>query len=292
MKKKNIHFIVNPVSGIGKQKVIEKQIEEHLDKSKYEYRVIYTKTPGHATELSKEAVQSNVNILVAVGGDGSVNEIARGLIGTDTVLGIIPTGSGNGLAHHLNIPGNYEQAFKIINKEKSIKIDTASINNTLFVSIAGIGFDALVAKKFAKSKKRGFLTYLRIVTEKYAGYKPKKYKLEIDGEKIKTKALFISFANSDQFGYNAAIAPKAKIDDGLLDVCIVQKAPLIEIPFLAHLLYWKKIDRSKYIKVIKAKHVKVIRKKNKTINIDGEPVKLSKKLNVKIMPLSLKIIVP
>jgi len=136
------------------------------------------------------------------------------MVGSESKLGIIPAGSGNGLAHHLKIPVQYRKAIDIINNENTIKIDTGSINDKLFVSIAGIGFDGLVASKFSSTNRRGFLTYLRIVTEEYHKYKPKKYKIEINGEIIKTRALFITFANSDQFGYNAPIAPGARIESG------------------------------------------------------------------------------
>jgi YegS/Rv2252/BmrU family lipid kinase len=290
--KKKIHFIINPISGVGRHKLIEKYIDKNIDKTVFDYDISYTKHPLHGTQIAGEAIKNNYEIIVAVGGDGSINEIAQKLIGSNTILGIIPTGSGNGLAHHLNIPINILHAIDVINNLKTIKIDTATINNNIFVSIAGVGFDAHVAKKFAKNKRRGFLTYFKIVAREYPRYKPKNYELTIDGKKINKEALFISFANSDQFGYNTTIAPKAEIDDGLIDVCIVKKFPLVELPFIANLLYWKQIDKSKYVEVIKAKKIKLTQEKNKTINLDGEPVKLGKVLNIKINPLSLKIIVP
>ncbi len=292
MNKKKIQFIINPISGVGRHKLIEKYIDKKIDTTVFDYDISYTKQPFHGTQIAGESIKNNYEIIVAVGGDGSINEIAQKLIGSNTILGIIPTGSGNGLAHHLNISVNILHAIDVINNLKTIKIDTATINNNIFVSIAGVGFDAHVAKKFAKNKRRGFLTYFKIVTKEYQRYKPKNYELIIDGKKIKREALFISFANSDQFGYNTTIAPKAEIDDGLIDVCIVKKFPLVELPFIAHLLYWKQIDKSKYIEVIKAKKIKLTQENNQTINLDGEPVKLGKVLNININPLSLKIIIP
>jgi YegS/Rv2252/BmrU family lipid kinase len=292
MTKKKLIFIINPVSGVFKKGNIVNQIKSYIDTNVYDYRIEYTEEPGHATEICHREVENGANVIVAVGGDGSVNEIAKGLVGTETCLAIIPAGSGNGLAHHLKIPLNHRRAIEVINKSKKIKIDTGKVNKKLFVSIAGIGFDALVAKEFAGSKWRGFLTYMRIVAEKFPNYKPKKYEIEIDGEKMTKRALFISFANSDQFGYMTPIAPDARVDDGLLDVIIMEKFLLIDIPILANLLFWRKIDKSKYVEIHKGKEIKVRSKKKRWVNIDGEAYKLSKELNVSVLPQSLNIIVP
>lgn len=292
MEKKRLVFIVNPKSGVQKKNNILEVIEENIDTSKFDYSIEFTNEPGHATEISQSQVAAGADIVVAVGGDGSVNEVARGLIHSKAVLGIIPAGSGNGLANFLKIPTNYKKALDVINQINTTKIDTGSINDKLFVSIAGIGFDGLIARKFIESKRRGFLSYLRIVSEEYPTYKPKKYKIVYNGKEIKTRALFIAFANSDQFGYGTAIAPGARIDDGLLDVCIAAKPAIIDLPVLASLLYWRKIDKSKYLELFKAKEIQVQSKKKRWVNIDGESMKLDKKLVIKVHPGSLNIIVP
>ena len=292
MTKKRIIFIVNPISGVSKKGQLVKQIKSTIDDSKFEYEIIYTEGPGHATEICQEYTAIQTDTIVAVGGDGSVNEVAKGLVGSDTALGIIPAGSGNGLAHHLKIPVNYRKAIELINKHRVIKIDTGSINDKLFISIAGIGFDGFVAQKFAQNSRRGFLTYARIVAEEYPTYKPKTYKININGKVINTKALFIGFANSDQFGYRTSIAPHAKIDDGLLDVIIMQKPLVIEIPILASLLYWRKIDLWKNIEIIKASELTVEMEKERWVNVDGEPMQLGEKLNIKVNPQSLNFIAP
>lgn len=285
-------FIVNPISGVHKKEHLKPLLDLHLDKEKYEYEVVYTEGPGHATEICKNAVKEGAELIVAVGGDGSVNEIAKGLIHSESTLGIIPAGSGNGLAHHLGIPQNFRKAIEMINQGKVVKIDTGSINNRLFVSIGGVGFDGYIARKFSKVKKRGFLSYARLVAERFPNYKPKKYEIEIDGRIISRRALFLTFANSDRFGYFTSIAPNAKVDDGLLDVVIAEKPMIIEIPLLTSLMYWRKIDKSKYIEVLKASELTVRSKKKRWVNIDGEAVKMSKELHVKIIPQSLNIIVP
>ncbi len=292
MHKKKIVFIINPISGVAAKGNIEKIIDDNIDTNKYDYYVEYTKGPGHATEICMIHVENGTDIIVAVGGDGSVNEIAKGISGTNVILGIIPAGSGNGLAHHLKIPRQFKQAIDIINQGKVIRMDTGSINDKLFVSIAGIGFDGLVARKFAESKRRGFLTYLRIVTEEYPNYRPRRYVLSFNGKEIKTKALFISFANSDQFGYNTSIAPGAQVDDGLLDITIMKKPMMIELPFLASLLYWRKIDFSKHIEIYKTNELILKTRRRRWVNIDGEPVKMKKKLHIKVYPQTLNVIVP
>ena len=238
---KEILFIVNPVSGIGKQKNIEEIIGRHIDHDKFFHSVVFTREKGHATEISRAASERGVPVVAAVGGDGTVNETAAGLVGTDTALAIVPAGSGNGLARHLKIPMNLKNAINIINRENIRKIDTATINDQLFVNVAGVGFDASVAKKFAVAGKRGFSTYLRITTDSYRNYEPKQYTLIIDGKVYKRRALLISFANSSQFGNNTVIDPSASVDDGFIDVCIVGKMPYWKAFFLAPLLFLKKL---------------------------------------------------
>lgn len=292
LNRKKILFIVNPISGPGKQKRIEKWIDEGLDKSKFMSTVIHTTHAGHATELSKKAIEEGVDIIVAVGGDGTVNEVGQTLIGSSTALGIIPTGSGNGLARHLKIPFNFTKAIDVINKGNVRKIDTATVNDKVFLSVAGIGYDAFVARKFSKAAKRGFISYFRIVSSEYPSYKSKKYELVIDGRKITRRALVVTFANSSQFGNNTSIDPKASIDDGYIDVCIVRRIPLLLVPFYVPLLFTKTFYKTHYIEIIKAKEVKIQRKKGKNIHFDGEPFKMGKTLELKINPLSMNIIVP
>ena len=289
---KQIIFIINPVSGIGKHKIVERLAEELLDKSRFIPTIVYTNAAGHATEISRNAAADGIDIVVAVGGDGTVNETEAGLVGTATALGIVTAGSGNGLARHLKIPMNVRRAIEVINDGKSLKIDTATINDQLFVNLAGVGFDASVAKKFAVAGKRGFSTYLRITTNSYKNYEPKQYTLIIDGKVIKRRALLISFANSSQFGNNTSIDPTASINDGYIDVCIVGKMPYWKALILAPLLFLKKFDQTRYVEIIRAKEVVLKRRKGKSIHLDGDPKIMGKELTMKINPLSLNVIVP
>ena len=292
MEKKKLTFIINPISGVFSKDRVVTAIESYLDKNKFDYSIEFTEGPGHALKICDRKIGEGAEIIVAVGGDGSVNEIARKLTDKKVQLGIIPAGSGNGLAHHLNIPFSYRKAIEVINQSKTLKIDTGSINDVFFISIAGIGFDGIVSREYAKYKRRGFLTYLKVVTEEYVNYRPRRYTIEVNGEVLKRKALFISFANSDQFGYGASIAPTASVDDGLLDVIIMKKPMMVELPILASLLYWKRIDLSRQFEIIKAKELIVKTRRRRWVNIDGEPLKMKKKLSVKLHPQSLNIIIP
>lgn len=294
MEKKRVLFIVNPASGPNNNSADEftDQVSAHIDTTTIDYEIIVSQGEQHASELSRKAVEQKTDIVVAVGGDGTINEVAGSLIGSDTALGIIPAGSGNGLAHHLKIPFNFPEAIVLINKGRLLKIDTINVNDKPFLSIAGIGFDALVADKFAGNTTRGLMTYIKIVSSEYRLYRPLEYELSIDGNKDMHKALLISFANSDQFGYNTSIAPEASINDGLMDVCIVKKMPLYSIPFIVPLLFIRQIHRTPFVKIIKAREVVVNTSDELIVNIDGEPVTMKGPLRFVINPLSLKVIIP
>jgi len=290
--KKRIKFIINPISGTRDKEFIESYIIKHIKHTEFFYDIDYTEYAQHATLLAKGAVEKNYDAVIAIGGDGSINEIARALFQTDTAMGIIPNGSGNGLAHYLDIPLNVGKAIEIINDFKIVSIDTATINNKLFVSVAGLGFDALVAEGFAQSKTRGFFSYLKVIIQNYFTYKRGTYIIYCDGKKFEKKVMMITLANSNQFGYNSIIAPDAFINDGLIDVCLIEKVPFVEAPLLSLLLFLKRIDVSKRIEIFKAKELTIIQNKKRVIHIDGDPFTLSKKLHIKVQPNTLKVIVP
>jgi len=293
ISKKNIIFIINPISGVRRGNHLSESIEKYIDSEKFNYELKYTQYQGHAVKLSQEAVEKKTDVIVAVGGDGTINEVASQMLNSKIVLGIVPLGSGNGLARHLGIPRMVPSALKLINNCQVTEIDTASVNGKPFISIAGVGFDAKIAKLFAQVKRRGFFSYANLITNNYIHYKPKKYKIEFDdGKLINTEAFFISFANSNQFGYNTAIAPNAQLRDGQLDICIVQKPKLFKLPIIANLMLLRAIDKSQYVDTIRASHFWVKQTRNRVVNIDGEAFKISKKLEIKVNPLSLKVIIP
>ena len=227
-----IKFIVNPVSGKGKQKGIEDSIKKNLDSKKYEYSVRFTERQGHAKELCKQAITDGYEAVIAVGGDGTVNEIASECIGKDTVLGIIPAGSGNGFAYHLGMKKNIKASILQLNNATIKIVDSCTANSMPFVNVSGIGFDAHIAHLFSKMSVRGFTSYVRLVLKECVLYPSKNYTIKFDNQERKVNAFLISWANSSQFGNNAVISPESEIDDGYFEICIVKKLPRIFIPIL------------------------------------------------------------
>jgi diacylglycerol kinase (ATP) len=289
--KKRICFIVNPISGVGRQKVIEKLIDQSLNRVLFDYEIAYTKAAKHATELSRNAAASGFDIVVAVGGDGSVNETARGLIGTMTAMAIIPAGSGNGLARHLKIPLNLKKAMDVINSGKEAVVDTMQLNDEPFVNVAGVGFDAHIGWEFAKFGKRGFSSYLRVIQREFPKYQAQDFELIIDGKSQAKKAFLISIANGSQWGNNAHIAPLADISDGYMDIVILKDVSFFSSVSIGYRLFRKTLHHSSHLEIIKSKEA-IIRQKNTIAHIDGEPIELGKEISVKVNPLSLKVIVP
>ncbi len=291
--KRNLLFIVNPISGIGRQKKIEALLESNIDHSLLDYTVRYTERIHHGTELAKDAVEQGCfDAIVAVGGDGSVNDVVSGMVGSNIALGIIPCGSGNGLARNLKIPLTPAHAIEILNHYKVAEIDTIYLNDRVIASIAGVGFDARVARRMKQTKVRGLQAYAKIILTDYPTYKEHTYRLNIDGNEIERKAWFISFANSNQFGYNTAIAPLAQLDDGLIDVCIVDRIPLLHLPMTAPLLYLNHFELSQHVEYFKAHEVTVYNNDEKWVNIDGEGERIGTELHFRNVRKSLKVLVP
>ena len=306
--KKRICFIVNPVAGsdLGKyfrkiRNIKEKFIDKFLDITAFDYDLFFTEEKGHASRLCEDALKKGYDIIAAVGGDGTVNEVGRVLLGKDTALAIIPAGSGNGLSRHLGIPMNIRGSLAVINSQNEIKIDTARINlteptgavgsSTVFISTAGLGFEAFMAKKFAGLEKRGFWQYIKATAKEFFSYELQNYELNIDGVDKKARAFMLTFANSSQYGNNAIISPTAKLDDGLLDVCIVNKFPFYAVPALLFRLFAGTIDKSPYIEIIKAKKT-VVKRESDYVQVDGDFLRIEKSLEIEVNPMSLRVLAP
>ena len=292
--KEKILFIVNPISGHHDKSKFPSIVEKLIDKDKYDYTIALTEYGGHAAEMTKKAIEDQYDIIVAVGGDGTINEVATNMLGARQTFAIVPYGSGNGLSRHLHLPLKPDKVItEVINKGVKSKIDTAAMNGMPYISIAGVGFDAIIADVFAKDPKRGIKTYVKLVTKEYLHFQPKRYHLILDDkEEIDCEPLFISFANSNQFGSNAVVSPSASLNDGLLDVCIFKKPNMLQVPYIAERLLTSKIDRTKIVDIHKAKKIKVIREQEEIANIDGEAVMMPKDIVVEINPLSLNILLP
>lgn len=283
-------FIVNPISGTQGKKAILKWIDERLDRTLYEYEVVKTEYAGHATEIAANAVKEGIDIVVAIGGDGTINETARSLIHTNTALGIIPCGSGNGLARHLRIPMDPKAAIDILNENNQIQMDYGKINNIPFFCTCGVGFDAFVSLKFADSGKRGLLTYLENTLHESLTYQPETYEIENEEGTVIHKAFLIACGNASQYGNNAYITPQASLTDGLMDVTILEPFTVLDVPSLSFQLFNKTIDKNSRIKTMRAKKIKIHRNKPGVFHYDGDPIMGNEDLEVEIVPHGLNVI--
>lgn len=276
-------FIVNPISGVSRKERIVAFLK------KKGHNVVFTEYAGHAEVLARDA---QAKVIVAVGGDGTVNEVARGIVGTDKVLGIIPCGSGDGLALHLGISRRYKRAYKTILEGKTEKIDSAEINGRPFFSVCGLGFDATVSERFASSKKRGVVNYIKTGLKTWRRYTPEKYIINIDGTEWENEAALITVGNSSQWGNNARITPKADIQDGILDITVVDMFSGIEMPALGLLLLTGKLERNSKVHCYRGKHITIRRAFDGPAHADGDWFKAGSTLDISIHPHSLNVIVP
>lgn len=289
--KQKILFIINPISGTVSKAGVPDGIEKYLDKSRFDYTIRKTEHPGHATELARQAAEDGYDIVVAIGGDGTVNEVGRGLTHTNTAMAIIPCGSGNGLARHLLIPLNVKKSIEVINQCEIQDLDYGVINDHDFFCTCGMGFDAFISFKFAEAGKRGPITYVQQILEKGLSYKPETYELETEEESKRYKAFLISIANASQYGNNAYIAPKARMSDGLMDVVIMEPFDILEAPQIAIDMFSKTLDKSSRIRSFRTKHLHIHRSGPGPIHYDGEPVMTGPDIDVHIMEKGIKIVV-
>ena len=217
--------------------------------------------------------------------------MASELVHTDVIFGVIPYGSGNGLARHLGISMFPKRALKQINDHVIQAIDYGLADETKFFCTCGTGFDAHVSHQFAIEGRRGFLTYLKTIFREYIRYKPYMYILKNGDIEIRQRAFLITFANASQYGNNAFIAPHASTSDGMLDVCILKPFSFFVIPWLAFLLFQKEIDKSKHISIVRTKEMTLVRRQAGSFHIDGDPIEKGKEIHIKIIPAGLKVLV-
>ena len=291
--KKRILFIINPKSGTGRYRRVPSRVERFLDREQFDYDIRYTEYRGHAKELAAQAVREGFSIVVSVGGDGTLNEIVQSLAGTDTALALFPTGSGNGLAHHMHLPFNLKRAVMLLNQDHLERIDTVSLNGQVYASIAGVGFDAYVAERYSHVRHRGFFPYLHIVLANYLRYQPRTYCLTDGGKTMEVRALLVSFANSSQWGFDVKISPEASVQDGLVNVTVVQKPPLYALPRVLLFLLSGNLNRvGKYVKIYKMQQFSVKSKDNKPLftHLDGDFIGMQPQVEMRIRPMSLQMV--
>lgn len=289
--KQKIAFVINPISGTGSKESIPNMIREQLDGDLFEPEIVFTDHRFHGRELAKQFVEKNFYAVIAVGGDGTVNEVARSVIHTDTALGIIPVGSGNGLARHLQIPMNVKKAVEQLNHSEKIQMDYGIVNGQPFFCTCGTGFDAYVSTEFAKGKQRGVMAYIEKMITGYFNYKSMSYHLVGNSIDLKTKAFVLTFANAAQWGNNAYIAPQASVQDGKMDISILSNFPVIAIPSLAIQLLTKTIDKDFFMTTLRAEEVTLHRDAPGPFHFDGEPYEEGKEIHVKMVKDGLKVLV-
>ena len=290
MNKKQAVFIMNPRSGTHSKGEIPRLIEEHLDKGLYDYRVEVTRYAGHATAIALQCVQEGADVVVAVGGDGTVNEVARALVHSTAALGIIPCGSGNGLARHLCIPMDVKRAIGLLNHCKVESLDYGVINGLPFFCTCGMGFDAFISLKFAEAGRRGRLTYVENVLREGLKYQPETYEVVDETGARRYKAFLIACANASQYGNNAYIAPKATMTDGLMDVIIMEPFTAFDAPQISIDLINRTLDKNSKIKTFRDKSIRIHRSKPGAIHFDGDPTTTGCDIDVHIEERGIRII--
>lgn len=289
--KKRIIFIMNPISGVVRKSGIPKIIENTLDKEHFDFSIVKTLYSGHASEIAKNAKEEGCDIVVAIGGDGTINEVARSIINSDTALGIIPCGSGNGLARHLMLPMDAHKAVEVINLHTTHELDYGLINNIPFFCTCGMGFDAFISMKFAESGRRGPVTYLENILREGLKYKPETYEIEDENGTTRQRAFLISCANASQYGNNAYIAPQASMNDGLLDVIIMKPFDMLEASQISIDMFNKTLDKNSRINTFRTRHIHIRRERPGLIHYDGDPIMADTDVDISVVEKGIKIII-
>jgi YegS/Rv2252/BmrU family lipid kinase len=269
-----IFLIINKHAGHHRGAKAVDFVIPSLEKHGHSVGYSFTQYRGHATELALQAVADGFDLIVAVGGDGTVNEVARGLVGSKAVMGIVPIGSGNGLARELGIPMQMRKSVRTLAEGKNLCLDVCKINDQRFFCTSGIGFDAHIADQMSKTSIRGFLRYIQFVVRESALYQPLRVRMKIDGVLIEKSVFMITFANASQFGNNAFIAPGASMTDGLMDVVLVKKINKMWMPVLAVALFSKFISKLHFVEYYKARQIELELADTAVFHFDGEPGKL------------------
>ena len=291
-KRRHILAIINPVSGIGSKDKIPRLIDTVVDQDRNDVSIVMSEYAGHAREIASMAVNENIDIVVAIGGDGTVNEVGSALCGTDTALAIVPSGSGNGLARHLRISMNASRALQVLNNGVVGKFDYCTVNGKPFFCACGMGFDAKVSYKFSNEGTRGFITYIKTALAEYIKYKPQEYLIDIDGTKMQEKAFVIACCNAAQYGNNAYIAPRATMQDGLIDVTVMHPFRLVESPLIGARLFLRQLGHDHNVSIYRGKRVVIERRHDDIIHIDGDPITMPARVVIENVSRGINILVP
>lgn len=283
----NVLFLVNPRAGARRNRDVESLIRESC--AGWNARIL----PCDALDdVIPRAIADGVDAVYAVGGDGTVHEIAKRLIGTPVALGVLPVGSGNGFARHLGLPMDLRASLRACRGLRVETIDTATVNGAPFIGMMGLGFDAWIADAFANAGARGLVTYVRVGLRGFAGYASDEYAIGIDGTWTTRRALVVAVANASQYGNNARIAPLASLQDGMLDVTVVERATFITAPLLMARLFSGRLHHARGVVTMRGQRVEIVRGSAGPAHLDGEPMTLPEALDVRVVPRSLRVVVP
>ncbi len=291
-KRRHILAIINPVSGTGSKDKIPRLIETVVDNDRNDVSIVMSEYAGHAREIAAMAVNEGIDIVVAIGGDGTVNEVGSALVGTNTALAIVPCGSGNGLARHLRISMNASRALQVLNNGVVGEFDYCTINGKPFFCTCGMGFDAQVSYKFSNEGTRGFITYIKKSLTEFFKYKAQDYTIDIDGNILKERAFVIACCNAAQYGNNAFIAPRATMQDGLIDVTVMHGFSFVQSPIIGARLFFRQLDKDRHVSIYRGKRVIIERQTEDILHIDGDPMIMPPRLEIENINKGIRILVP
>ena len=290
---KKVFTIINPISGTVPKKKIAGLIKKMFHPDLFETAIVVTEYAGHAIELTRRALEDGFDYIIAAGGDGTVNEVARTMVHSNSSLGIIPLGSGNGLARDLGISMDTKKAIATIIAGNTITIDYCKANEYAFFCTCGVGFDALVSERFSEGKKRGPISYVKSAITEYIKFRPDTYKITLDdGTVIDEKAFLITCANASQYGNNAYIAPNANIQDGKMDVVVLTPLHPIDVGPITFQLFTKQIKNNHKASHYRSEKVLIKRGMPGPMHIDGEPIYAGKEIAIETIPAGLHVIAP
>jgi YegS/Rv2252/BmrU family lipid kinase len=299
MNRKFIYFI-NPISGTGGKGLLVDIIKKKTAEKNIPFEILHTNAAGEYAYLKEKIAVENITDIIVCGGDGTVNQIAKGLLGIIVNIGIIPLGSGNGLALAAKIPKRIHKALDCIFAGNAVFVDSFYINKIFSCMLCGLGFDAQVAHDFAKQKKRGLATYIKQSTKNFFRARYYNFKIVLDNKTINSEAFFISIANSNQFGNNFTIAPQASLHDGLLDIVVVNKMSKVRMiwTILKQIrngqvrIYEDKKYHRNNIHYFQAKKITIKNPELAPLHIDGDPAQTSAAFEIEIIENAFKLLIP
>lgn len=285
-------FLVNMRSGTARKYDVGTLIRETCADWSTAFEIAPCERKEDLDTIIEGAERQGYDVVYAVGGDGTVHEIAKRLLGRNLALGILPIGSGNGFARHIGLPMDARASLRACGARRIVTIDTAEVNGIPFLGVMGIGFDAWIADRFAVAGSRGFMTYVRVGLREVVKYRAEAYEIDIDGKQRRMKAKVITIANASQYGNDARIAPHASAQDGLLDVVTIADVSLFRAPMIAWRLFRGTIDRSSAVTTVRGREIVIRRERPGPVHLDGEPFTMAETLNVRVRPASLKVLLP